>query len=568
MPRKDKESELMNLSVDEIRQMKKDVEEFLKHLEDEHKSKSISDESYKEAKEKNEKKLQEINDLLKKWGIIEDEQAEPEAEKPAETEEPAHEPKPDGTAAPAEEPVAQETDGGTGGAAGSMQLEIMQSKINTEIEKVKAFVDAIKETNASMDERIQKLTESVGELRSMVFQREGASRDLEMKIEKIEDVLSDIKPEKYAKELEKRDRISAEQEMKIEKIERKTEDMLKIMNGIRATLESIGGLENIAAVNRSIAEKKKEIDKQLSEIKKLSGKIEKMYVEMNKNLEEFVLYKSKQDSMDELTGELTKAVDTITVGLGNYVTKKSFEKLKTDIIGLQNNINEIKKIMSTLIPIAQLKIPEPIKKLRDESESIKTIISTLDDELKEKKITKNEYEKIIKKNREKLAEIEEKLKNEWNNFLKSLKIKSEAEPRSAETAAEKPEHETVKKAIPEQREAAQKDTEKKQQKETGKTKQELQEAEQPKTMKPMKPVAPETEKAETKHEKTVPKEKPTADAVKAPEKKETGKKEVSVESGKADKESLLADLEESFKNGLISKEAFERTKKMLDGYEK
>ena len=136
----------------------------------------------------------------------------------------------------------------------------LRSKKSIELEKIKATIDAIKETKRSTDEMIQRMTEGMGELRSMVFQREGLFKDMESKIKRLEDDVSDLKPERIAKEFGKRDKNLQQNQMRLEKLENRTSNVLKILSDIRNLLKSIGGLENIAKVSRSITDKSVKID--------------------------------------------------------------------------------------------------------------------------------------------------------------------------------------------------------------------------------------------------------------------------------------------------------------------
>lgn len=575
-----------SMSVDGVRNMRKEVEDFLAHLEDEHRNAGISDEAYNEAKEKNEKKLKEITDTLTNWGVLdsptetaEAAKAEPApVAKPESVEQKNAKQAPDARIEPAvvqanrQQPQStyQEPAAAAAAANAAMQAELIQTKMNAEVEKLKAFIDAVKETGASMDERMQKTTESIGELRSMVFQREGAARETELKIEKIEDEMSAIKPEKITKELEKRDRKSAEQDMILERLDRKSSDTQKIITGIRETLESIGGLENIAGVNKNVAEKLAKFGRAESEMQKLSSKIEKMYIDINKKLEEFTLYKTRQDSMGELLEDLMKSVDTITVNLDSYSAKSDFEKFKGDVLALQESMGRIRTSLDAVIPLVQLKLPDSIKSLREEKEGIETLLSSIADEVKKGRVPRSEYEKAKARNMKRLSEIDEKLKKEWDGFLQALKIKQPQaaetktpESRPAEAAKQEPKEKTEAKAAEEETvvqenedkpaeedEVAEKMQEKKPQEKSAVKKEESEAAVEPDE------TGPESTDGKKKSSKSMEAETRKAE-----------KPELTEDSGKTEKDRLLEELDDSFRKGMISKEAYERTKKVLEGYE-
>jgi len=59
----------LDLSVDDLVKQKEEIEMLLSSLEDEYRNASISDKSYKEVKEKNQKRLDQIKSKLEELGI-------------------------------------------------------------------------------------------------------------------------------------------------------------------------------------------------------------------------------------------------------------------------------------------------------------------------------------------------------------------------------------------------------------------------------------------------------------------------------------------------------------------
>ena len=281
---------LMELSVDELIKKRDELRAFLQTLEDDYRKSAISEEAYNEAKRKNQKKLDAVISLLADWGI-KDEPPKPSEEPSGET------PRDTSEEGIKEKDVSIEE---KSVSSGTVDMGLVEEKIKTETDKLQAMIDAVKETGAAMDDRLQKLTESIGEIRSLVYQRESSIRDIIDRLERLEEEVKLMQPERFEKELSKRDRRATEDEMKIEKLEVKVSEIVKIVDRIRRIMESIGGLENISEVNQKIREHMAEIEGAIKYVKQLSKKIEKMYVDMNKKTEDFILYKSKQDTMSEV----------------------------------------------------------------------------------------------------------------------------------------------------------------------------------------------------------------------------------------------------------------------------
>jgi hypothetical protein len=74
--------------------------------------------------------------------------------------------------------------------------EIKIKQLVMDLEKIKAEVEGLREVKFSSDERIKELSESIGEIRSMLFQKDSLVKELETKIKLLEDSVNDIEPKK------------------------------------------------------------------------------------------------------------------------------------------------------------------------------------------------------------------------------------------------------------------------------------------------------------------------------------------------------------------------------------
>jgi len=445
MPRKKEPKEdLSNMSVDELIEKWKQIKGLLDTLEDDYRGAEISEDAYKEAKEKNTKKFSQLTEILAGWGITQDQLEEKSAagasagaaaEKPDEKEggaagtaeaakqpagsgakaKPSPEAAPGGaaTAAPAQAAVAAPAQPG-------VSMDVIEAKVDAKIEKVKANIETMKETNAGVSERMQTINESVGELRSQGAQRESVLKDTQSKVESLGEEISAINPTKFSKELEKRDKTAGQQDMRIEKLEVKESEIAKTVGEIRKLLESIGGLENIATVSKEIGEKMADVKEIANDMKKLSTKTERMYVSLNKRMEDFAVYKSKQESMEGVVKDVIKSLDVLSVRMDDYVTMSNFDNLKKTISDLDIRVVTVKNMIGKLIPVARMKIPQQISDLQEEREAIKSLIESIESEYSEGKLTKGRYSIAAKKNLQKLRGIEARLKTEWGRFEKMV----------------------------------------------------------------------------------------------------------------------------------------------------
>ncbi len=657
---KKKGSEFDELSLDEMIEKKKQIDALLADLENQYRGASITEQSYKQTKESNLKKLIEVKKRLEEWGITDTgtapapatgtgapnpspsaavpkpspnvvsetlkepaqdkssaampasatPSAEPAKETPAAQSTPAQASlsfaqklkqfaQPSGAPKSAEDMGYQSISQIQSVVSQTAQLEMQkfQEKFNVELERLKATLDAMKETRASSDERIHMLTEGLAELRSNVFQREAGIKEQEMKIAKLKELMEDIEPQKISKEFTKRDKTFSDIEVRTEKLEIKVSDLIKSLGEINSLLKSIGGLENVANIDHEVAKKLEKVEEINKSAERLSSRIEKIFIDMNKRLEKFNIYEARQDNMNEIVNDLMKNLDGIGIKFEGYVEKKELTTFKEDLADMQKKLEEMKKTLKKAVPFAEAQVPEEVQALMNEKEDVETLLSSVEYEHQRKQISDADYNSIKEKNMARLKEIREKI----GALVKSIEP---AEPKET-SKEEKKEAPAIKDNAGKEAKPLEKPSEVEQK--VAAPKEDVPKPETTQATAPAKAAASKTEEVtqnanspEAKLDSTTPQQAATSTDVKKPETDNLVKTEQKTKTGKAKKNAppavqkdnvsekqsetiekpketiekpnnestpednpLLAELEESLKQGLINKETYENTKKLL-----
>lgn len=314
--------------------------------------------------------------------------------------------------------------GAAASTSGVQMFAMAPPASNVEIEKLKVMIDSMRDSKKSSDERVQSLAESIGEVRSMSFQTDGSVRQLEAKMDKMEDEFSEVKPKEIDKRFREIDTAMERRQLALETLTRKTEDLSTKVNKVHDIMKGAGNIENLINVNNSIQKKITDIKDIIKYIERIAFKSEKVYIDLNKKMEDFTLYKTKQEDMEESIRELVKGVDKFNLELENYMKKSEAEDLKELMIGLQKEMAELNKT----VPVLKAKLPAPITDLLSQKEDVVLFLDTIKDNLDAKAISKEEYESVKKKNMEKLDEINKELKNEWDKLEEYSKRSSVVEP--------------------------------------------------------------------------------------------------------------------------------------------
>jgi len=492
-------------SLDQLLHHKEEIETLLSSLEDAYNEAAIMEEDYEHVKKKNKEKLAEINKKIEK---LKASGAETEAEPKPVTPSPAPSLTPPETYAeppvkvvrevirevkpprkPAGKPKVKEeiglkkfmedmetriagkikevTEAAKVEESGKELKELITKldKFEIDMEKLKAVVETVKEGRNILDEKVQRVTENMGELRSIIYQREATTKDQEIKVGKLLDSVSHVDPEKIIMELKRRDKEISDQGMRIEKISSMMGALNETMSRMKKVLVNIGSLENVIKVSQTVTDNLQAIEALKGNIEKSADRVQSIYVELSERMEEFLLYRTKQDRMEDLVNELMRSVDDMNTKLSRFITRD-------DLDAFRQTLKTPEEVVGTE------ERGETIDDLQIQKEEIKMLIKTLEDEYKNKRIPKDEFEKTKKANLDRLKEIEDKIKEGGGR-------KKTSPPPASVPKAEVTEGKTLE----------------------------------------------------------IPK--------------------ISAKPEKTDKDMLLKDLEDTYKKGFISKEAYERTKKMI-----
>ncbi len=426
---------------------KQDIKNLLKHLEDEHRKANISEQTYKELKAKYKADMQYLENSI---SDAPPPQAAPQQAAPAEEtkqeeqKSEAKEEKPEGekkggllgkifhkkeggdgaeskadassqqaaeTQAPAETPQQSSSQSETQESRSNEQDQA-QSALALEIEKIKVMLDVNREQKTALDESIRGIFESIGEIRSMILQNDANTSQLTSKMERIEDDITQVRPKEIDKKIRDMTDKLEKFESSMEKMQSKTNDMSERINKAYELLKGIGGIENLIGINEDVQKKLGDIREATAYIERLASKAERVFIEVKAGLDDMIVYKAKQEALEESMKDLQKAIDGLTSKTEGFATKKDLDSETSMISLVQKEIDKINKVMA----VAQQNIPEPIFALRKEMEDLTIFLESMEQQFRHGKLKMNDFEEIKSKNLEKLHQIELELDTEWQKL--------------------------------------------------------------------------------------------------------------------------------------------------------
>lgn len=304
--------------------------------------------------------------------------------------------------------------------------EIKIKQLVMDVEKLKAEIDGLKEIKFSSDERIKELAESLGELRSLLFQKDSLTKELEAKIKLLEESISDVDPKKISKQLQKQDEIISEAEAKAEKVESVYKDVSKKFEDSQRILESIKSIENLrekVAQIENLVSKAIEIK---AEVDRSAGKTEKFYNEIEDKIRELPKLKSETEKINDTVRETTKAIDEINIKMIDFAKRDEVNNVKTSIEdAATSNKEDVEKRLKEIedsLNITGEDLDSQKEQMKKKKENIANLIKNLEEQYGKGTIKKETFEEVKSKNEALIKKIDDDIKN--IDSQKSFSLKS------------------------------------------------------------------------------------------------------------------------------------------------
>lgn len=236
-------------------------------------------------------------------------------------------------------------------SSGDMSL----TKLSSELIKIKASIEAFGEVRKSFTERFSRVSEQIGELRSMVLERDKTMQELELKAVKAYDLVDSVHPEKISTMVQ---RESAKIEALKANLEGNEAIMSQVMDEVKETrrkIEFFRGIEEVIKLSE-------EVKKELIEIKKIetrvnvnTDKVETIYAEMRKKFQDLDAFDSEVKEARVAIEQNTKDVTFLKDKIVGLAEKSELERLITKVQRYVDALKEVQKKSSMTKDIDQLR---------------------------------------------------------------------------------------------------------------------------------------------------------------------------------------------------------------------
>jgi hypothetical protein len=248
-----------------------------------------------------------------------------EEKKEAEAQDPNADPNAQAEAEP-ETPVApepQQSSSGGGGASDSVAL----MKMGADVEKLKAQFSTFFELQKASNERFSRIQEQIGELRSMMIERDKDAQRLEAKATQAVDLVKTVQPDKFMVDLRRMDSKIEALKANMESNETVIKNTINEIKSMRDKMAVFSGMEQVIKMNDEVKGELMEIRKLQSTVERHADKVETIFSEMQKKTADFVRFSDVVKDLDKSFKHISADFDSVKVKITDFSTKKEHENL-------------------------------------------------------------------------------------------------------------------------------------------------------------------------------------------------------------------------------------------------
>ncbi|MEI6058318.1 MAG: hypothetical protein WCP89_00955 [archaeon] len=239
---------------------------------------------------------------------------------------------------------------------------VVEQVSNIETEKLEARVEALKETMKGYSERISRLSEQIGEIRTMAINNEKDIISSSTAVSKAVDIVREVKPQELRIDYQKANLKIQTVDEKIEATKQLMESVMSEVKDLRTKAGIFVGTDALLKLNEDVKKDLIELQKTASKVRLNADKSEELFIEMRKGFAE-----------SQKTNELVSNLDSNYAGL-----KKEIEKLKVDyqtIVKQADLANFQKGLNSKLVIFSEAAMD--IEKMKEENVRLAQLMETV-----------------------------------------------------------------------------------------------------------------------------------------------------------------------------------------------
>jgi len=298
-------------------------------------------------------------------------------------------------------------------------------EIILKVERLDAKIATLDDYRKVTDEKISRISEEIGELRSTFLALDKRFSPLEVNAERALKAVSEVMPEKIRADFQKIEREILGIRAEIERMNTIIDSVRSEEKKLMEAFEKIKNVENVLDISKKIEEKIARVEEASRYADRVSAKTEVVFSELSGKLAEIERQKGKISRLDELTKELVKTLDEISLKIPKFAEKVEVSKLGEEILSKIKSIEpesikmEIAKEINSRVGTLREEITNSLREIENTKKSLEEIPKKVESLSLELAQSKSEIEEL-KKSMTKEIPIEE-MRAEYEKKIEEIK---------------------------------------------------------------------------------------------------------------------------------------------------
>jgi len=242
------------------------------------------------------------------------------------------------------------------------------------LEKLSGKIDLLDRSRNDMNERLTHLAEEIGELRTMMMERERTFDKVKSQFEIVKETVTDLRPERLKKIFEKTEKDILENKAKIETLQTLLKALAEESKKIRKLMKKIKSFENLVDISYELERKLSRINEVKNYAAVVVAKVENIFSEMNEKVSQLESQRERIEKLDELTIEITKMLDDVSVKMTKFVTEKELKDFKKSLV--EDLAKLPKGKMQTVQVTGDQWVKDNINKLASQISKLKSVVES------------------------------------------------------------------------------------------------------------------------------------------------------------------------------------------------
>ena len=215
-----------------------------------------------------------------------------------------------------------------------------------DLEKLKAKFNTFYEINKASTERFTRVNEQIGELRTMLLERDKDGRMLEAKATQAIDLVESVHPDKLMVEVRKQDAKIEALKGNIESNEMVMKNSINELKQMRSKMQMFTGIEQVVKLNDEVKTELMEIKKVAATITRHADKVETIFSEMQKRFSDFEKFIDNLNDLDKSSKDTISELDSLKAKAGGFADKKEVENIIIKFNNFEKHVSGIVTLVS------------------------------------------------------------------------------------------------------------------------------------------------------------------------------------------------------------------------------